>query len=292
METRQLEYFLAVARTNNVTQAARQLHLTQPTLSRQIHDLEAEVGVELFDRDRHHLQLNAAGKLFADRAELVLATLERAKQAVQADPTALRGTINIGCVETAASAWLAQRLATFTTAHPQVNFQLYDGDGDSLRARLDNGQDDLAILVEPVEARKYNYLPLAVQDQWGLIVNEHHPLATQTSVDLATLADLPLIMGRRSIVQTDLTDQLGLNPRQLNIRVTINLPFTGLQLVRQSQLAFLSLRSVYEQFDHPGLVYVPLAPATTTSHLVAWSKPQALTPAATAFLQSLTEKIS
>ena len=288
METRVLRYFLVVAETNNITQAARQLHLTQPTLSRQIQELERTVGRPLFDRHHHQLHLNAAGVLFRQRVKVILDLLEHAQQEIQTSSTGLTGTVNLGLVESAVAPWVLEQVAAFQDHHPAVKFQLFSGDGDSLRPRLDQGQDDLAALIEPVEAAKYHFLALPVREEWGILMRADDPLAQRAGLQPAEVAALPLVMGRRPIVRDALADTLQLSPAELNLKVVTNLPGALPTLLKTGDYYHLGIRGVATQYHDPALAFVPLVPKTTSGHLLAWKKHRPLSPAATAFLQFIT----
>lgn len=287
METRVLKYFLMVAETNNITEAARRLHLTQPTLSRQIQDLEKEIGVALFDRDRHQLRLNAAGILFKQRATTILQLFDHAKQELVSNQNELSGVINLGCVESSVGPWLMKQVEVFQKIHPAVRINLHDGDGDSLKNRLDEGLLDLAILIEPVEAAKYNFLALPIKERWGLIMSKMVPEARLKTIDQATLTKLPLIIGRRSIVQDDLAETVNLKRDDLNVKVTINLPSVSKDLLLTGEYYHLGIEGVFKQFHDQRLTSVPLNPLIVSGHLLVWKKQQVLSNTATAFLQAI-----
>lgn len=161
MDTRVIKYFLTVAHTNNITKAAKQLHITQPTLSRQIMDLESELGVTLFDRQQRRMELTQAGVLFQRRATTILQLLDQTEaELLRQDSDELTGTINLGCVVSSVSPYLMGLVDRFQQSHSAVRFNLFDGDGDFLRRQLDEAATELACLIEPVEAAKYNYLVL------------------------------------------------------------------------------------------------------------------------------------
>lgn len=288
METRVLKYFLMVAETNNITEAARRLHLTQPTLSRQIQDLEREVGVPLFDRQSHQLHLNAAGVLFKQRAKTILELFEHTKQELVSSQDEITGVINLGCVESSVGPWLMDQVASFQAHHPAVKINLYDGDGDSLRSQLDAGLLDLAVLIEPVEAAKYNFLTLPVKEAWGVIMSKTVPEAKLKAIDQATLSKLPLTMGRRPIVRDDLAENIKLKRTDLNVKVTVNLPSVSKALLLTGRYYHLGIEGVYKQFHDDRLIFVPLVPATVSGHLLIWKKQQVLSTATTAFLQTIT----
>ena len=149
MDTRVLKYFLAVAQTNNITKAAEQLHITQPTLSRQIMDLEAELDVKLFDRENRRLQLTKAGIIFQQRATTIVQLLHQTENELHQHEEELTGEINLGSAVSSVSSYITKLIAEFQKLYPNVIFNLSDGDGDVLRRQLDEGLDDLVCLLEP-----------------------------------------------------------------------------------------------------------------------------------------------
>ena len=156
MDTRVIKYFLAVAQINNITKAAKQLHITQPTLSRQIMDLEKELGVTLFDRRQRRMELTQAGVVFQRRATTLVQLLDQTKDELhKQNYNELSGTINLGCVVSSVSPFIMNLIDQFQQQHPAVQFNIFDGDGDYLRRQLDEAATELACLLEPVEAAKY-----------------------------------------------------------------------------------------------------------------------------------------
>lgn len=292
METRVLKYFLKVAELNNITKAAEQLHVTQPTLSRQIMDLEKELGVTLFDRGKREMKLNNAGALFQERATTLLTLLDQTENELKNSGNQLTGTINLGIVETAVSSFLMQRIEAFQNKYPEVRFNLFDGDGDTLRERLDQGLCDLVALIQPIEAAKYNYVVIPVREQWGLIMRKDDPLAKRKSITANDVYQLPLVMGRRSIVRDNISDTLHLNPNKLNIRVSTNLPLNTKDLVLSGKYYHFGIHGVFEKFNDKELTFVPFSPKKTTGHILAWRKNYVLSPVTEAFLQFITAQIT
>lgn len=292
METRVLRYFVKVAEMNNLTKAAAQLHVTQPTLSRQIMELEQEVGVKLFDRQKHQLHLNDAGVLFQQRAQTILTLIDHTEDELQQGKNGLVGTINFGCVETSVAPYMMKMVAKFQAKYPQVSFKLFDGDGDTLRQRIDQGVCDLAALIQPVEVAKYNFLQLPIADRWGIIMRADDPLAKKKQVTASDIYRLPLVIGRRNIVRDDLTDVLKLDPQKLNVKVMVNLPENAKHLIQSGHYYHLGIEGVCQQYHDDQLTFVPFSPAKQTGHVLAWRKNRQLSPVAQTFLQSITAQMS
>lgn len=293
MDTRVIKYFLTVAQTNNITHAAQQLHITQPTLSRQMIDLEKELGVTLFDRKQRRMALTSEGVLFQQRASTILSLLDQTKQELQNTAEELTGVLNIGCVVSRVSKFVMQIVSSFQKKYPNVSFNLYDGNGDLLRQRLDSGLEDFAVLIEPVEAAKYNFIELPVHEQWGLIVKSANPLAKKQAITKSDLYKIPLIATTRNIVRDEISNVLKLDQTKLNIMATNNLPSNAYELLKAGNYYMLGIEGIVNSFHDPELTFIPFSPHKETGHVLAWRKNTVVTPVMEKFLQEfadLTEK--
>ena len=293
MDIRVIKYFLTVAQTNNITHAAQQLHITQPTLSRQMIDLEKELGVTLFDRKQRRIALTSEGVLFQQRASTILSLLDQTKQELQNTAEELTGALNIGCVVSRVSKFVIQIVSSFQKKYPNVSFNLYDGNGDLLRQRLDSGLEDFAVLIEPVEAAKYNFIELPVHEQWGLIVKSADPLAKKQAITKSDLYKIPLIVPTRNIVRDEISDVLKLDQTKLNIMATNNLPSNAYELLKAGNYYMLGIEGIVNSFHDPELTFIPFSPHKETGHVLAWRKNTVVTPVMEKFLQEfadLTEK--
>ncbi len=291
MDTRVLKYFLTVAQTNNITKAAEQLHITQPTLSRQIMDLETELDIKLFNRENRRLQLTKAGILFQQRATTMLQLLDQTENDLHQQEEALTGEINLGSAVSSVSPYITKLIFEFQKIYPNVIFNLSDGDGDVLRRQLDEGLNDLVCLLEPVEAAKYNFLELPVREEWGVMMKKSAPLAKHSTITKEDLYKIPLILPHRSIVRDEVSDILKLDQTRLNIRATTSLPGNTVSLLRNSNYYGLTIKGVYNNFHDPNLVFVPLVPNKSTGDVLAWRKNTILSPAIEKFLQFVNEQI-
>lgn len=287
MNMRVLRYFLVVADTNNMTKAANQLHITQPTLSRQIMELEDELGTQLFDRNNHHLTLNHSGMLFPQQARTMLELYDHAKNELHQTDNKLTGTVNVGCVVTSAANFMMKKIDHFLSEHPGVTINFYEGDSDTLKQRLDSRLADLVCLLDPVEVAKYNFLPLPVQETWGIIMRADDPLARRDGITKNEIYKLPLIMGRRNIVRDDLADVLKLDPNKLNVRVHENLPTCTTQLVKTGRYYHLTVGGIKDIYKDPDLAFVPFYPRKHNGHVLAWRKNTILSPVTQEFLQEV-----
>ena len=291
METRVLSYFLMVAKTNNITKAAEQLHITQPTLSRQIMDLEKELNIKLFNRENRRLQLTKAGILFQQRATTMLQLLRQTENDLHQQTAELTAEISLGSAVSNASPYMAKLIYKFQQKYPHVSFNLFDGDGDILRRQLDEGINDLVCMLEPVEAAKYNFLELPVREEWGLLMNKDASLANHQHITKEDLYKLPLILPYRSIVRDEVSDILKLDQTRLNVRATTSLPGNSIALLRNSNYYALTIKGVYDNFHDPRLTFVSLTPNKSTGDVLAWRKNTILSPAIERFLQFVNEEV-
>ena len=288
MELRVLRYFLAVAREENITKAAALLHLTQPTLSRQLMQLEEELGVQLFHRSRYHIVLTDEGMLLRRRAQELVELADKTAQEFLREPE-LRGEISIGSGDLEGMSVLAEQLASFQKLHPQVTYQIYSGNADNTKERIERGTLDLGLLMEPVDISKYDFLRLPVKEQWGVHVREDSPLARQEAVTAEDLASVPLIFTGRGLVQQELERWFGPCSRRLQVTATGNLPYNMAQLARAGMGAFLTIRL---RCSYDGLRFLPLSPPLYAGTVLAWKKTETFPPAMEALLEHLKKCFS
>lgn len=281
-----------VAKLGNVTKAAKSLHITQPTLSRQIADLEAEMGIKLFDRSNRHLVLTKAGTVFQQRAKMILDLIAQTEVEVKQENDELTGTIHIGCVESSASIFIMKIVKHMQNLFPNVKFDIYTGNGDTLRERLDQGFLDCALLIEPIETAKYDYMVLPTKDTWGILARKDEPLAQKNFVTNTDLYKVPLITNHRSIVRDELIDILKLNPNKLDIVAEYNLTSNAIQLVKLGDYYLLGIKGIYEMHNDPEITFIPFSPTKQTGHVLAWQKNTILSPATKRFIQLISETIN
>ena len=280
MELRVLRYFLAVAREENITKAAALLHLTQPTLSRQLMQLEEELGVQLFHRSRYHIVLTDEGMLLRRRAQELVELADKTAREFSREPE-LRGEISIGSGDLEGMSLLAQMLASFQKLHPRVTYQIYSGNADNTKERIEGGMLDLGLLLEPVDISKYDFIRLPVKEQWGVHVREDSPLASKETVTAKDIADMPLILTRRGLVQKELERWFGASGGQLRVAATGNLPYNMAQLARAGIGAFVTIRL---RCNYEGLRFLPFSPPLEASTVLAWKKTETFPPAVEALL--------
>ena len=285
MDVRVLKYFLAVAREGNITKAAEAVNVTQPTLSRQLMDLESELGVELFVRGKRKVTLTSSGILFQQRAEEIVALLDKTEKDIAEHNDMVTGVVAIGCVETSASLLLPDALEAFSALHPMVKYEIYSGNGDGIRDRIDSGLLDIGILVEPVEIAKYEFIPLSFKDIWGVVMRKDDPLAKRESVRFHDIVGLPFFLPSRRIVTDEIESWFGKMAKKLNVLGYNNL-LTNITLLIERGICYSIVpQGAYSIRPNENLRFVPLSPVRKAGHVMAWKKNRIFGQATSLFLE-------
>lgn len=286
METRVLRYFLAVAQEGSVTRAARALHLTQPTLSRQIRELEEELGQTLFSRGGRELSLTREGLLLRQRAEEIVGLAEITEKEFRSlGEKTVSGDLSIGCGESKALSFVTDALKVLQDKHPLIIPHFFSGNGEIVMDRLDKGLLDFAVLISAENTERYYSLPLPNHDTWGLLMDKDDPMAQKKAITAEDLLDIPLILSSQSLSRDELSGWLGFPMSRLHIAATYTLLFNGSLMVR-SGLGYALC------FDHiaPSGKDSPFAFRPLTSPLsLVWKKHQILSAPAEAFLAKIRE---
>lgn len=281
MEIRVLSYFLMVAREENITKAAQLLHITQPTLSRQLMQLEEELGVKLFKRSNHNIMLTDDGMLLKRRAQEIVSLAEKTKnEFVQQEQ--LSGEIAIGSGELKSTQSLTQILASFREKYPLVQFEIYSGNSDNIKERIERGTLDLGLLLEPIDIRKYEFFRMPMKEEWGVLVREDSELALLDSVSPKDLIGVPLIFTRRELIQNELLNWFGAYSDQIEIIASGNLLYNLAMMVRNKMGVVMNLKLDCKYDD---LCYIPLSPRLNSSTVLAWKKAQTFSPTIEAFIK-------
>ena len=291
MELRVLSYFLAVAKEENISKAAEFLHITQPTLSRQLSELEQELGVQLLNRGKRKTTLTGAGYLLRKRAEEITALTEKTKLEFQQPDEIISGDIYIGCAETSVMRQLAQTAKKLQTDYPHICYHLFSAKADDVTERLDKGLLDFGLLIEPSDIRKYHFLKLPDADTWGLLMRKDNPLSNQTEIAPQDLWNVPLLISQQALSTHELYHWLQKEQEELNIITTYNLIFNASLMVEAGLGCALCLEHlVYTGSDSP-LCFRPLHPLLEAQVYLIWKKQQLFSKAALLFLEEL-QKVS
>ncbi|MDO4679856.1 MAG: LysR family transcriptional regulator [Aerococcus sp.] len=286
MELRHLLYFSTVAEEGNITRAANRLHITQPTLSRQIHALEEDLGTDLFLRDKNHLTLTEAGLFLKNRAEELLTLADQTERDFREQQRKLlSGHISIGAVEADNSETLAMVLEEFTTDYPQVTFNLFSGASDIIKDRLEKGLLDVALLLEPVDDVRYQKIVLPWQERWGLLVPTSSFLAQQPASQPEDLRGVPLMVAQRTEVQRFISQWAGYPFDELNIVGNFNLSFNVFPLVSAGIGSAIGIEGVIRDRNTEAITFIPFEPALKSHCLLVWKKNRTLSPTVAAFIK-------
>ena len=281
MELRVLKYFLMVAREENITHAAQLLHVTQPTLSRQIRDLEEELGVKLFERSNHRIVLTQEGLLLRRRAQEIVDLAERTQRDFDHRDEEIGGEVSIGSGETRSMSILAEILSSYRQRYPKVRYRFYSGNADHIKERMENGTLDLGLLTEPVDISRYEFLRVPVMEEWGVLTREDSPLGGLESVRPADLAGRSLMVSGRELVQNELANWLGDGAGQPNILIRYNLLYNVAMLVKSGFGDALRIRL---DCAYQGLKFVPLYPPLRLGSVLVWKKQQVTSSAVGALI--------
>ena len=294
MELRVLRYFLAIAREGTISGAANYLHVTQPTLSRQIRDLEEELGQKLLVRGSHRVTLTAEGMLLRKRAEEIVSMADKTEEEFQSMKGDLSGDIYIGGGETDAMNEIAAVCCALHRDHPGIRYHLYSGNAQDVTERLDKGLLDFGLLIQPTDITKYHYLSLPVRDTWGVVMRRDSPLAAKDVVGPEDLQPLPLIFSRQVLEERSegngLVEWFGPSWSRLNIVTTFNLCYNAAVMARQGLGYVVSLDKLVDTSPASPLCFRPLRPALESGLDIVWKKYQVFSSAAQLFLERLEER--
>lgn len=292
MELRTLRYFLAVTREETISGAAEALHVTQPTLSRQMLELEGELGKTLFLRGKRKISLTEEGLFLRKRAQEILALVEKTESEFSASNTTISGDVHIGCGETDAMRLIARAARKLREAHPHILYHLFSGNAGDVRERLDKGLVDFGIFIEPVDLSRYDFIKLPVTDIWGVLMRKDSPLAANTTVKPKDLRGLPLIFSRQSMVKNEISGWMGDGFNELNIIAQYNLLYNAALMVEEGMGYALCLDRIISTSGDSPLCFRPLEPRLEVGLDIAWKKYQVFSKAAEKFLEYLQREIA
>lgn len=282
MELRHLEYFLTIAQEGNISRAADALAITQPTLSRQMAELEEELGTKLFIRGRH-LTLTDAGVMLKRRAEEVTALMTKIEDEF-ASENEIGGVISIGSGGLYASRILPAIMADFKKKHPKVTFRLYTNSADHIKTQLEQGLLDFGLLLEPVDVTKFDYIRMKDKERWGLLLRKSHPLAKKSFIVKEDIWRETLITSDRLPIQKELINWIGKPESELDIFATYNLIDQAVAVVDSGIASALTIEGAVNMLASDRLVFRPLEPELAMTSVFAWKKFQPDFGAARAFL--------
>ncbi len=287
MDIRALRYFLAVAHEENITKAADYLHVTQPTLSRQLMTLEDEFGKQLFIREKRRVTLTQDGILFRKRATEIVDLVDKT-EAEMKEEREIAGDIFLAAGETDVIRSIAEVANELCEEHQGIRLRLFSGDGDYVRDHLDKGLADFGLLFGPVDQLKYNLLPLNKYDRWGVLMPDDCDLAQNETIKPADLQNRRLILSQQALDGGFLQAWLNRELSDLNVSATYTLILNAAKMTAGGLGIAMVIDGLINTKDS-GLVFRPLDPPLEASMSLIWKKYQVFTPAAEAFLTALQE---
>lgn len=285
MELRVLRYFLTVAREENITRASEILHITQPTLSRQLAQMEEELGVTLLHRGTRRISLTNEGFLLRRRAEEILDLVDKAEQELILQEEQIEGRVTLGCGELASMRVIAEICGAFRQRYPRVHFELYTGTADIVKERMDRGIVDVGLLLEPIDMEKYDFMRLKIHENWVALMRPDDPLASKEAVSAEDLKARPLILPSRLNVQGELANWFGDAFGQLEIAFTGNLSTNSAVMVAGGLGCALVIGGAVPFWDAEKIASRPLTPPLSASTVLAWKRQQPFSAAAEKYIE-------
>lgn len=291
MELRVLRYFLAVAREETISGAAEAMHVTQPTLSRQMMDLEEELGKTLFLRGKRRISLTEEGMFLRKRAQEIVSLVEKTESEFNGIEKDISGDVWIGGGETDAMRLIARAAQGLQAVHPRIAYHFFSGNAEDVAERLDKGLVDFGILIEPADLTKYDFIKLPVTDIWGVLMRKDSPLAAKKTIRPADLLGLPLLCSRQPLVRNELAGWMGKDHDKLHIVTTYNLLYNASLMVEEGMGYALCLDKIIRTSGDSPLCFRPLEPKLEVGLDIVWKKYQIFSTTAAKFLEHLQKEL-
>lgn len=289
LELRVLNYFLAVAREESISGAANALHLSQPTLSRQLKDMEDELGKQLFIRGRKRIELTDEGRILKKRAEEIIALVEKTENEITVSDEHISGDVFIGAGETVGVHFLTKAAKRVRDIYPDIRFHIISGDRTDVVERLDSGLVDFGLVFGSVDETKYESINIPNSDVWGVLIRNDSPLAKKEMIDPKDLYDKQLIVSRQADKTGIVKRLLQRSADKMNIVATYNLIFNGALMVQDGLGYALCLESVHQPDPNSELVFKPLSTAVSEDLHIVWKKDNVFSKASQKFFEEITK---
>ena len=291
MEIRTLRYFLAAAREENMTRAAEQLHVTQPTLSKQLKGLEDELGKKLFIRHNFSIALTEEGILLRNRAEDLISMADKIEKEFLSLDDITGGDIYFGLAESYQIRYLAREIREFKKLYPDLRYHITSGDTEQVTEKLDKGLLDFAVICETPDERKYNYILFPEADYFGVVIPADSPLAGKDRIMAADLTGQPLFCSEQSW-ENDIRPWAKEMFGKLHLEGSFRLSYNGSMFAREGLGILLTLNNLIDTSPESGMVFRPLSPHLEMKMYLIWNKYQAFTPIAERFLKQISWSFS
>lgn len=289
MELRVLQYFLAVTREQSISGAAESLYLSQPTLSRQLKELEAELGKQLFVRGSRHITLTEEGMILRKRAEEIMELVRKAENEISQSDEIIAGDVTIGTGETDGVRVLARAARSLRENHPYIHLHMISGDKEYVTESLERGLIDFGVVFGDVDTTKYECMQIPYNDVWGVMMRRDDPLAEKETISVGDLMDKPLIVSRQAFDNAEFRVYFPGCGESLNIVATYNLLFNGSLMVDEGIGYAICFDNIINVTGESGLCFRPLEPRLEAHMSIVWKKYQVFSKAAKKFLEKIRE---
>lgn len=290
IETRLLQYFLAIAEEQSITRAAEYLHVTQPTLSKQMMDLEASLGKQLLIRGKKKVTLTEDGAYLRSRAREIISLMEQTEASFRESEQIITGDVHIGCGEHRSTYPIMQMIKEIRDEYPDIRFHFFSGNADAITERMDKGLLDMGFLLEPEIVPKYDYQKLPLYETWGVLTRKDSPLAKKKSVSFKKLSRLPLIMPSQTSNSNRITTFFPDTLSSPNTVASYNLIYNAALMVEAGMGYALCIDDLINtEGEHP-LTFVPITPALRSNVYLFTKKYQVFSKATKLFLDRLEER--
>lgn len=285
MDIRTMQYYLAVVREGTISAAAEALHVAQPSLSRQMKDLEEELGVSLFERGNRKITLTEEGMVLRKRAEEMVRLMQMTEEEISSIKNHISGSVRIGAGESISFHYLSRAAASLAEEHPDIRFHITSGDTQDLMDELQNGLIDFAVIFTDVDHTLYQSLPLPAEDSFGVLMPKDSPLAEKDVIHWSDLKGLPVIVSRASLPYFTGAEDLS----SLNIVATYNLIFNASLLVEDGLGYAICFDRLINTTGDSTLCVRPLVPQIRNAGNLIWKKYQIFSPAVQLFIDRVRE---
>lgn len=289
MELKTLKYFVMIVREQNISKAAERLYLTQPTLTKQMQELENELGAKLFERGKRKITLTEDGLFLYKKAQEIIDLETITKNSFQNKDKKINGEISIACGETYAMNYLLEIYKKIHRANPLITISLFSGNDEDVREKLNNGLAEFALFIGLTNLDNYNFIKLPLNETWGLLMNKNSQLAKKETIKSEDLSNLPLLVSRQVYRTNELSGWLNKDLSKLNIIGTYNLLYNASLMVKEDSVYAITIDKLLK--DDNKVVFKKFEPELTSNIYFAWKKYQVLSKAGQLFLDELNKKI-
>ncbi len=283
MDIRTMQYYLAVVREGNISAASEALHVAQPSLSRQMRELEEELGVTLFHRGNRHITLTQEGLVLRKRAEEMVSLMQRTEDEISQVKQNITGTIRIGAGESCVFHYLSKTSAALMQTYPDITVSIKSGDSADLMDEIGSGLLDFAVIFTEPDPSIYRSMVLPKEDVYGILMRKDSPLAGKKEITYDDLYDQPLIISRGAVRHFQNDAKMA----RMNIKATYNLIYNASLLVEDGVGYALCFDHLINTSGNSPLTFLPLSPKKAVKGNLIWKKYQILSPAVRLFLDKM-----